>query len=460
MPGMLKGRRLFVVAVVLVYWGLITHGTHAGTGDEPHYQMVARSIAFDLDVDLANDYADRTNLVADGKLAPEAHAMAGKDGRLRPVHDIGMPLLFAPYFGVAYRVADLAARGLPPRWLEKTKLNGSLILRHLLSLPMVGVAVWIGLQLASAFATTPGVVSGQASGNDSRSLSWAALVVLSPPILSHAFLFFTEIVSAAIALWVFLQLRRDRLTFWHAAGVGLVAGYLLLVHARNVGLVIGLGALAVMRLGRQPESRRLLARFAIGVALMAALRVAVTYDFSGTWLTTPHARVEAVSGLGAAITEIVTRLAGWLVDQEHGLLPYAPIYLLVPFGWWALWKRDRALCTEISLVVGSYVAVMALPFANVHGWRGGWSPAARFLVPVMPLVAIIAFAAVANRPRTPSLVRALVVLQIALNALLWQHPKLLWNDGTGTSALAAYLDGGSGTLSQHLPAIGSRKPSP
>ena len=455
---MRKGRRVFVVGVVLVCWGLITHGTFAGTGDEPHYQMIARSLAVGGDLDLADDYADPKNLVADGKLVPEAHAILGKDGRLRPVHDIGMPLLFAPYFAVAYRVADIAARDVPPRWLEKAKLNGSLILRHLLSLAMIAITAWIGLRLASEFeamfATTPGVVSGQASGNDSRSLLWAALVVLSPPILSHAFLFFTEIVSAAIALWVFVRLRRDRLTSWEAAVAGAATGYLMFVHARNAGLVLGLLALAFVRLRRRPEPGRLFTWFAGGALLAIGLRTLVTYHFWGTWLTTPHARVDAAAAGGSAAIEIVTRLAGWLVDQEHGLLLYAPIYLLLPFGWWALWTRDRRLCTELSLVVASYVGVMAVPFLNPHGWRGGWSPAARFLVPVMPLLAIVAFAAVARRPRTPVVIRALVVVQVALNVMLWQHPKLLWNDGKGTSALAAYLDGGSGALSRHLPSIG------
>ena len=50
--------RWLALVVVLVLWGLITHGTYAGTGDEPHYQIMAHSLAFDRDLDLTNDYAD------------------------------------------------------------------------------------------------------------------------------------------------------------------------------------------------------------------------------------------------------------------------------------------------------------------------------------------------------------------------------------------------------------------
>ena len=83
-------------------WGLITHGTSAGTGDEPHYEIIAHSLAFDRDLDVTTDYADLSNRALGGVFEAGAHARPGKDGRLRPVHDVGMPLLFAPYYAVAY----------------------------------------------------------------------------------------------------------------------------------------------------------------------------------------------------------------------------------------------------------------------------------------------------------------------------------------------------------------------
>jgi hypothetical protein len=80
---------------VAVLWGLITHPTWAGTGDEPHYEIITHSIAFDRDLDLTTDYQNLTNRALGGLIDPRLHVRAGKDGRLRPVHDVGMPLLFA-----------------------------------------------------------------------------------------------------------------------------------------------------------------------------------------------------------------------------------------------------------------------------------------------------------------------------------------------------------------------------
>jgi hypothetical protein len=72
---------------------------------------------------------------------------------------------------------------------------------------------------------------------------------------------------------------------------------------------------------------------------------------------------------------------------------------------------------------------------NIWGWQGGFSPAARFLVPVAPLlwVAVHAHAMRAMRAGK-ALVIALVALQVALDLYVWQFPKTLWNDGDGLTA--------------------------
>jgi hypothetical protein len=441
-------RRWLVMAVVLVLWGLITHGTSAGTGDEPHYQMITHSLVFDRDLDLTNDYTNPDNLALYGHSEAGSQVQPGKDGRLRPVHDIGMPILFAPYYAVAYLITGQMISQVPASWLARARLNFTVLLRHLLSFAMIGLTAGMAVRLLDIFSAL--------STNSRRAFAWVLLMTLSPPILSHSFLFFTEIVSAFIALYVFIWLRGERLRpgryRLQALLAGAATGYLLLVHARNVGLIAGLMILAVWR-ARRWSDRGLIVAFMCGAAALFAVRTGVNYHFWGTWITTPHERFGTVAGWEPLVAESATRITGWLFDQEHGLLPYAPIYLLAPAGWLALWKGDRELCVELSILVGAYVGVMTIPVLNAHGWRGGWSPAARFLVPVAPFLAILTFAAVAHLRRLPAIVLAIAAVQVCLDALLWQDPHLLWNDGFGTSAFLKYLDGGTGRLSSYFPSL-------
>jgi hypothetical protein len=444
------------VVVFVILWGLITHGTYAGTGDEPHYQMMAHSLVFDGDLDLTTDYSNPLNLSLGGHFEGGAHIQPGRDGRLRPVHDVGLPILFAPYYLLAYRTTEVIVARVPQAWLERARLNFTVLLRHFLSFAMIGVTAWIAVYLLEIFAVL--------SVSSRRAFAWAVLLVLSPPIVSHSFLFFTEIMSAFVAFAVFRWLREpglanavtsespSRRTTVGAFIAGAAVGYLLLIHARNAGLIAGLMLLAALEAKRW---RRWgwLGWFMSGAVAMFVVRTGVTYQFWGTWFTTPHARFGDVTGWQPLVIESLTRLIGWLFDQEHGLLPYAPIYLLVPAGWLALWKRERDLCIDLTLVVAAYVAVITLPLLNAHGWRGGWTPAARFLVPIAPFLAVLAFAAVAWLPRLPPVVLVIACAQVALDAVLWQHPGLFWNDGIGKSALLAFLDRGTGYLSAYIPSI-------
>jgi hypothetical protein len=442
-PTAPQARRLALI-VFVVLWGLITHGTSAGTGDEPHYQMITYSLAFDHDLDLTNDYSDSRNRSLFGRYESGTQVQPGKDGRLRPVHDIGMPVLFVPYYAVAYLITAQLIEHVPARWLARARLNFTVVLRHLLSFAMIGLTAAIAVSLLRIFSML--------TTNSGRAFTWTLLLVLSPPILSHSFLFFTEILSAFIALGVFVWLRRPDHSRVGALIAGAAVGYLFLVHARNAGLIAGLMILVLLQ-ARRWSDRGLIVAFVGGAAALFAVRTAVTYHFWGTWLTTPHERFGTVDGLQPFVTESVTRIIGWLFDQEHGLLPYAPIYLLAPAGWVALWKRDRVLCADISILVLAYVGVMTMPILNAHGWRGGWTPAARFLVPVAPFLAILTFAAVAHLQRLPAIVLVIAGVQVCVDALLWQDPHLLWNDGIGTSALLKFLDGGSGRLSSYVPSI-------
>ena len=379
---------------VLVVWGLITHGTFAGSGDEPHYLMIARSIAFDGDVHLANDYADPANLIGAGTVVPGQHVRPGRNGVPRPVHDIGLPLLAAPIVGVLYPFAEWLDDTVPRAWMTKAKLNASLVLRHLLSLVMAAIAGLVAIEIWRALLSC---------GLDRRRAFWWALfATLSPPLLSYSFVFFTELVAALIVLVCVRRLRSSSGAWPGGMSTGALVGLLSFIHIRNAPLSLALAGLAALTHRRR---LRELAPFALGVTAIAAVRTAVNWHFWGTLVTNDHARVASVGPAEAVIREMAIRASGLWFDREFGLLALAPIYLLVVPGFLLLWRRAPRLAGPWCLVAAAYLLAILLPFINVHGWTGTWSPAARFLVPIAPLMAI----AVAVAATSVSGVRAVFV---------------------------------------------------
>jgi hypothetical protein len=405
--------RIFLV-VVLVVWGLITHGTFAGSGDEPHYLIAAHSIAFDGDLDLANNYADAT-LIGGGSLEPEAHARAGAGGVLRPAHDVGLPLLAAPYVRLAYPLAAFLGRTVPAPLLQRARLDAALIFRHLISLAVAVVTALLAIQLFEILGRVapPGAAA-----------RWALLVVLSPPLLSHAFLFFTEIPSALLLVWAFRTLSEPggRVPRWTA--VGGVTGLLLLIHVRNIAVVIGLALWAIGGLVRARAGWRAWAAWTAGLAVPLVVRTAIVHAFWGGLLTTPLATAGDL-GMppGDAVREAAVRVSGLLLDQEFGLLPYAPLYLLFPAGLLAARRAGMPGTTAAVALASAYLASIVVPYVNVHGWSGGWAPAARMITPVVPLLALFAVAgARAASGAGRAFVTVIVVLQVAFDAVVWQWP--------------------------------------
>jgi hypothetical protein len=436
-------RRRLVSIVALVLAGLLTHSTYAGSGDEPHYLAIAHSLAFDFDLDLSNNYGASEPLIADGKLDPERHTPPGVDGIPRPVHDIGMPLLFAPYVRVARPVVSWLTGRLSPSMMARFRVTPTVLYRHTISVAMIVMAALLALQMFDAFIMI---------GATPRTAFWTALLIaLSPPLLILGILFFTEVLSALLCLWVFqrvvLDPREDAMT-WVLAGAA--TGLLLLVHIRNIGIVLVLVVLAAMRLRRARFSEA--AAFALPFAAFVLARTALNYRFWGSLISGPHAHSGEWSGVSETLQIVAIRFSGLLLDQEFGLLIYAPAFVLAIVGFAALARTRRAVAGAAGAIIACYLLTIVLPITNVQGWTGGWSPAARFLAPVVPLLAIGVAAAMPVLPRAVIVVA--FALQVAIDAYAWQHPKNLWNDGDGVAAVCTR---GGIPVCSYLPSFTARE---
>jgi hypothetical protein len=164
---------------------------------------------------------------------------------------------------------------------------------------------------------------------------------------------------------------------------------------------------------------------------MALLRLGLNWWFWGTLLSTPHARPGGWIGLGALSAETAARFFGLLFDANHGLLFSAPIYLLAPAALVLIARRSRGAAVELMLIVACYLVFVISPISNAHGWRGGWSPAARFLVPITPFLAL--GMPLLLKSRTGALVTGIVAaVQLVISAFQWANPMLTVSEGHGT----------------------------
>lgn len=437
-------RHLIVIIIFLFVWGLMTHKKISGDGDEPHYMMIAYSLVFDRDLDLSNNYGDKRNIVFDGNLE-EVPPVKGKNGKLYPDHDIGMPLLFAPYFAVAYLMSDKLCDFIPKKILRMSKMNKWGLLKALLGFLMVFLTGVLAVYIFD--------ICYYLTGEKSKSFLWAIFSACSPPILSHSFLFYTEILTALIAVYCYKKLiTKESLSTLNYFSLGGLISYLFLIHVRNIGIILALLIVLGIHVLKQERPARILSCFFVAFSIPLIFRTLLNYQLWGTLLFSQHDALRSPLPFIPLVKEIVIRLFGLLFDQEGGLFIYAPIYILSFAGFALLFKKSKQTFFELFLIFFiNYFLIVSFPLWNKHGWTGFWSPASRYLVPAVPFLSIATFFTLAEYRTLPFIIKSLGMLQLILDLFFWQFPKLLWNDGDGVSSFLLFLGGGSNYLVNLFP---------
>jgi hypothetical protein len=315
-------------------------------------------------VDQALAVVSRGSLAIDEELARHGghEDVATASGRSFPNKAPGTLPLLLP--GAA--IARLVAAGDPA-----TELRWALYLGRLLaaSLPALLVVVLLARRLAGDWSRGGPVA--------------VAACALASPLLAASLLAFSHALTACLLLAAWLLLEPDRPGVWRAAAAGFALAWAATAEYTTAVPAAVIAVLATPRLGR-----RGLAAVAAGalppLALLAAYNAAC---FGSPW--TLSTAFEAHPAF-AELTRHGVFGIGWpgpaglatlLLSLDRGLLAWAPVFAFALLG--VVGSRRR-----VALAALAPAAALVLLMAGYPNAHGGWFPGPRYVVPVLPLLAV------------------------------------------------------------------------
>jgi hypothetical protein len=365
----------FGIALAILLAAFLVMRPLETAGDEPHYLLAAESIAFDGDLDLTNDYASRERtlrVVNVFPLSPLPHA-ADYDGsgRLRPLHGVGLSALLAPAVGLGGLTGARLALLLIAALLADQLFR---LLRDLRLKRPYRVAAWIAVVACSPLLVFATQVYPELPAALMIVVALRVMVryAASPPALALG-------ASAGAAL-IWLHVRYIPLALGVSAGL-LIAAARARVRKEPAGLR---GTVAAYVSSAGHNWRTAVAPVLVPAAIgLGAFALAFVYWYGTVNPTAPYRAYSSTSAGDAgwdfvykyALADILSPVTGWI--------PYVPVQwlglaalgvLVLRFGWPA--------AAVLAVAVG-YELILASAAPNV-----GWGFPARYLIPVLPLVAI------------------------------------------------------------------------
>ncbi len=315
-------------------------------GDEPHYALMARSIAVDGSLDPRPAYGrvEAGSAEAGRKFAgrPLDRHLAASGGRQVFTHPLGLPALAAPLVGLLAVVSPAA----PPDLV----LGG-------FTLTVTFLALLAGWDLLR---------DELGSVRDATILAFG--LYFSTPLWYYSRTFFTEpYIWSFVVLGVWCVAKRR----WLAAS--LMLGLACLMKETAVLLVVPVAVLVWRRQGL-----RSLARLAPFPLLFAAAYVVKNWIVYGEILATfqTYALGDPLSGA-----------VGTLFDLRHGLLPFAPVLVLALAGSVGRGPARRPPDDANLVSLAAFLLWFAVTACWVD-WRGGSCYGPRLMVPAILALAV------------------------------------------------------------------------
>jgi len=380
--GLLNARSNFQWAFVLFFGFLMLYGIMIKledrslmlVGDEPHYMLMMESMRRYQTADLTR-ILESNDPLPHGvrKLRPHTSGMSVPGTRYE-VHNIGISLLMMPGFTlVGYKGA-------------------------------VGVFAFVAALLAANMF----LLGVETTGRRWTSLFVAVAAGLSAPFIFYFRNIYPEMPAALCLIYAVRVLRREQ----PAAGPLLLAGAgAAFMPWCHVKFVIMSAILAGFCAIRHRRSWRTIICYLAPHLPIALILMYFFHQAYGSWM--PNAQYGDAHG---PVSKFFFRGApGLLLDRDHGLLAFAPMYWLVLPGLVCFYRTNRAYFTlALVLALPSFVIL-----ASHWMWWGGPCPPARFILPLIPLFvpAVVAALSCASSPVFRLLAGGSIALTLALSAV-------------------------------------------
>jgi len=161
---------------------------------------------------------------------------------------------------------------------------------------------------------------------------------------------------------------------------GTCLGFLPWLHTKFVVL---LAVLALLLLWRLRKQFREAAAFAAAIGLLSLAWLAYFYVIYGS--IDPQVAYGAYAAQNVRFENLPRSLLGLLIDQKFGLLIYSPAYAIAAVGTWRLVRDPDRRVFALALIAAAVPYLIGS--GRLHMWWGGNSAPARFIVPMLPLLA-------------------------------------------------------------------------
>lgn len=329
-----------------------------------YYYAYLRSLAFDRDVDLANDY----RVLGLDDVPHRFLFQPTVTGHAQSAWSIGPAIAWSPFFAGGHVVArHLARRGEAIDTIGTAYPYRQAVVVAGLFYGLLGL--WFTYRFVRLFRAAPEAIAAVVLTAAGSFVLW---YLVQEPTMSHAL----SMAAVAGFLWCWAA-NRDRRTTAGWLALGLAGGVMAMMRWQNI-VVFVLPAVDLLRAMRVDGRRATLAgtMLALGAAVGFLPQMLAWHSIYGHWLAT--------SPVGPPLFWFHPQILDVLWSSRNGLFAWSPIFIPAVVGLVALTRREPLVAW------GGLAIFAAMTWVNgaVDDWWGGAGFGMRRFDSLVPFAAL------------------------------------------------------------------------